>query len=90
MDFFEISFETKKEPWIQRKNTTKVVLKKNIILSKKTKKTEHVLPLDTKIQVVAIKGEKAVPTTMTFSEALQIKKKPGWIYNFYQIGFSSY
>lgn len=57
---------------------------------KKPKKDEHILPLNTKIQVVAKKGEKSIPQIMTFSEALQIEKKPGWRYDFYQIGFSSY
>tara|TARA_R110000796_G_scaffold173560_1_gene290519 strand:+ start:743 stop:922 length:180 start_codon:yes stop_codon:yes gene_type:complete len=59
-------------------------------LSKKKKQTDFVLPLETKIQVVAKKGDQAFPKIMTFREALQIEKKPGWNYCFYQIGFSSY
>ena len=52
------------------------------------KKTQ--LPLTTNIELVAINKEKIVKKEMTYSEALNISKKNGWIYKIFQIGFSQF
>lgn len=47
------------------------------------------LPYNTFVEVVAINGETVVKKKMQFDEALRLKKKPGWRYINYQIGFCS-
>ena len=54
------------------------------------KSVKENLPLDTKIEVIAIKGDELHKKIMPYSEALQLKKKKGWNYLFYQIGFSQF
>ncbi len=51
---------------------------------------QQLLPLDTGIEVIAIKGNRIVKTEMTFAEALQIKKVSGWKYINYQLGKSQF
>jgi hypothetical protein len=48
------------------------------------------LPPDTEIELICIKGDKVIKTIMPYKEALLINKKSGWIYKFYQIGFSQF
>lgn len=48
------------------------------------------LPDDTMIDVVATKGDKVYVQTMTFGQAKAIKKKEGWYYQNFQIGFHNY
>lgn len=49
------------------------------------------LPLTTEIEVVALrKGFEPVVKVMTYENALEIKKKKGWNYIFYQKGFSQF
>jgi len=45
---------------------------------------------DTEIEVICIKGDKVIKTIMPYKKALLINKKSGWIYKFYQIGFSQF
>jgi len=47
----------------------------------------HALPLSTEITVCAVKDGNVVIKNMTFGEALQLKKTPGWTYTNYQKGF---
>jgi len=48
------------------------------------------LPPDTEIEVICIKVDKVIKTIMPYKKALLINKKSGWIYKFYQIGFSQF
>lgn len=59
-------------------------------MAKKQHSESHYLPLDTKIEVISIKGDKSYKKIMTFGEALNIVKKKGWIYINYQLGFSKF
>lgn len=47
------------------------------------------LPSDTEIEVFGIKGDRIIKKRMTFGAAKLMKRKPGWVYVNYQIGFSS-
>lgn len=49
-----------------------------------------IFPLDTDIEVIAINGNNIVKKTMKYSEALNLPKKKGWVYKFYEIGFSQF
>lgn len=46
--------------------------------------------METKIEVIAIDGDKVYKKTMTFSEAIKMAKKSGWKYINYQIGQSQF
>lgn len=60
-------------------------------LKKAARKFEHsMLPLETEVEVIALKGDKAIKKIMPYGKALKIKKVNGWYYKFYQIGYSSY
>lgn len=52
--------------------------------------SNHILPKETLIEVICIKGDKVLKREMTFGEALKIDKKPGWQYHNYQLGRSSF
>lgn len=43
-------------------------------MAKKQNPSNHFLPLETKIEVISIKGDKVVKKIMTFGEALNLKK----------------
>jgi len=45
------------------------------------------LPPETEIELICIN---VIKTIMPYKEALLINKKSGWIYKFYQIGFSQF
>ncbi len=45
------------------------------------------LPETELVEVVAYNKDKTITKTMTFGEWLKLKKKPGWYYVAYQIGF---
>lgn len=46
--------------------------------------------MSTKIEVIAKKGNKVFKQEMTYEEALNIRKKKGWTYSNFQLGFSQY
>jgi len=48
------------------------------------------LPLDTQIEVIFIKGERVLKKEMTFGEALKLPKKAGWKHINYQLGKSEF
>ena len=48
------------------------------------------IPYGTKVEVIALKGVNIVKREMTYSEALNIKRKKGWTYKIYQLGFSQF
>lgn len=48
------------------------------------------LPKETMIEVICIKGDRVFKREMTFGDALRIEKKAGWIYRNYQLGASSF
>ena len=59
-------------------------------MAKRTKYEPTQLHSDTVIEVIAIKGNEVVKKNTTYGEALKIKKKKGWQYLFYQVGFSQF
>lgn len=48
------------------------------------------LPDSTRVEVVATKGDKVIKREMTLGEAREIKKKGGWYYRNFQLGFSQF
>lgn len=56
----------------------------------KKKSDFNILPMETKIEFIATKGEKVFKKVMEYGEALNTKKKKGWVYKYYQIGFSQF
>jgi len=54
------------------------------------RKANSTLPLETEIEVVAIKGDTIIKQVMTYGKALNAKKAKGWSYTNYQLGFSSF
>ena len=57
---------------------------------KKVIQQDFRLPLNTIIEVVAIKDSLVQKKEMTYQQALEFKKTKGWRYYFYQLGFSSF
>ena len=51
---------------------------------------KNTLPEETKIEVIAINGKQVFKKIMNYADALQMEKKKGWIYKFYQLGFSQF
>lgn len=47
-------------------------------------------PLDTEIELVAIRGKEVFKKVMTYREAIDVPKKKGWQYKYYEIGFSQF
>lgn len=54
------------------------------------KKVSEQLPLDTVIEVVAVRNDEVFKKQITYREALEMKRKKGFYYRFYQLGFSQY
>ena len=48
------------------------------------------LPMETEIELIAIKGKEVHKKVMKYGDALNVKKRKGWIYKYYQIGYSQY
>lgn len=56
------------------------------------------ISLETQVELVSTKGDKAFLKVMKYEEAVQVlkgkhpvmKKKPGWNYKIYQLGFSQF
>lgn len=46
--------------------------------------------METDIELVAIKGNKVFKKIMKYGDALKVKRKKGWHYYNYQIGFSQF
>lgn len=51
---------------------------------------DTILPLHTEIEVIAIGGGKTHKKIMTYREALEMKKKRGFQYRFYQLNYSQF
>lgn len=51
---------------------------------------KYKLPEWTLIEVIAKNGNKVIKKELTYKKALKIKRKKGWVYEFYQLGFSQY
>jgi len=54
------------------------------------RKQKYVLPSSVEIEVVAVKGKESVKKNITLSEIATIKKKKGWKYYFFQLGYSQF
>lgn len=48
------------------------------------------LPEETEIEVIASKGEQHFKKVMSLKKAREMKRKPGFTYRFFQIGFSQF
>lgn len=48
------------------------------------------LPFNTQIELIAIRGDEVFKKIISFEDSLKIKKKKGWTYIRYQIGFSQF
>lgn len=58
--------------------------------ARKSKKVDYnLLPPDTIIEVVAMKGDKVKKQKIKASERKTHKRAPGWTYKYYQVGFCS-
>jgi len=53
-------------------------------------KQVYTIPLNTIVELVAIKNNKAYKKVMSYEDALNINKKKGWYYYIYQLGFSQF
>ena len=54
------------------------------------KKKDYQFPLTSSVEIVAIKGDEVFKKILTYEQALNIKKKKGWCYIIYQVGFSQF
>ena len=54
------------------------------------KQKDFTFPLTTKIELIAIRGDEVFKKIMTYEEALNVPKKKGWNYIYYEIGFSQF
>lgn len=67
-------------------------------MAKKQTSSSFILNPETKVELVSTKGEKAFLKIMKYEEAVKVlqgkhptlKKKKGWIYKIYQMGFSQF
>lgn len=55
-----------------------------------TEQNSNLLPGNTLLEIVSIKGESVVVKEMTYSEWLGLKKKKGFRYIAYQVGFQQF
>lgn len=53
-------------------------------------KKKYFIPPETKVELVATRKEQVFKKEMAYSEALGAKRKKGWSYRIYQLGFSQY
>ena len=50
----------------------------------------NILPLDTEIELISIKGDKVRKNVMKYGDALKLPKTKGVRYIYYQLGFSQF
>lgn len=48
------------------------------------------LPLETKVELVAIRGDEVFKKIMTYGESLNVQRKKGFKYYTFQLGFSQF
>lgn len=58
-------------------------------MAKRKKQDYNLLPPDTIIEVVAMKGEKVIKQKIKLSQRDTHKKAAGWTYKYYQVGYCS-
>lgn len=51
---------------------------------------ENTFPLDAEVELIAIRGKEVFKKVMLYKDAINVKRKKGWEYKIYQIGFSQY
>lgn len=51
---------------------------------------KNLLPLDTKVEVIALKDKDVVKKEMTYAQSINLKKIKGWKYITYKLGFSQF
>lgn len=51
---------------------------------------ENTFPLDSEVELIAIRGKEVFKKIMTYQDALNVPRKKGWEYKIYQIGFSQF
>lgn len=56
----------------------------------KKKSDINLLPMETEIELIAIKGDEVFKKVMKYGDALNIPRKKGWHYYYFQLGFSQF
>lgn len=54
------------------------------------RKRDFIFNPNTEIELIAIRGSEVFKKIMRYGDALDVKKKPGWTYKYYEIGFSQF
>lgn len=54
------------------------------------KQTVCNLPMTTQVELVAVRGKELFRKILNYSEILEVKRKKGWQYYIYQVGFAQY
>ena len=54
------------------------------------KQNNNLFPMETEIELIAIKGDEVFKKVMKYSDALNIPRKKGWQYKYFEIGFSQF
>ena len=54
------------------------------------KQNNNLFPMETEIELIAIKGDEVFKKVMKYSDALNITRKKGWLYKYFEIGFSQF
>ncbi|MCP4085071.1 MAG: hypothetical protein GY745_08485, partial [Actinomycetia bacterium] len=49
-----------------------------------------ILPMETKVELVAVKEKQLFRKILNYGDALKVKRKKGWAYFIYQVGFAQY
>ena len=54
------------------------------------KQNNNLFPMETEIELIAIKGDEVFKKVMKYGDALNIPRKKGWQYKYFEIGFSQF
>ena len=54
------------------------------------KQNNNLFPMETEIELIAIKGDEVFKKVMKYGDALNITRKKGWLYKYFEIGFSQF
>ena len=54
------------------------------------KQNNNLFPMETEIELIAIKGDEVFKKVMKYGDALNIPIKKGWQYKYFEIGFSQF
>lgn len=54
------------------------------------KQNNNLFPMETEIELIAIKVDEVFKKVMKYGDALNIPRKKGWQYKYFEIGFSQF